>query len=406
MYIISSFFIKWIMRSSIQSRIDIYIAFAIGAQSLLVILQQILLDLLYFDEGVATLIRVALTMGTMGPAIFLSAIRKPVLFISTYMCFFAILLLTILFYPANETYIIDEGLRFLLPVSIPSCLCLIAIRDYSIFEKTLYRISIATSALVFVYVIGFFLGLIYFEKYNMSFGYACLLPMTILYYNNNKVSKLISFILLAVVIALGSRGPAMVFILYVILDIILYDKKKMSLLVGFSIIAILILPLFVEMLEGLGIESRTISMVLEGNVISDDSGRDDIYKPISRLIFSEPFGHGIYGDRVILNGAYCHNFFIELFYDFGIIGGGIICLWLFSWFTSVYLRSDKLNRRRLLLFSVVVFVPLMASGSFLKDYNFGLLMGVIYSINKINHNVHVKFAPKTRMVEWGSKIQN
>ena len=370
---------------SIQNKIDTYIAFAVGIQSLLAILEHILLDMFYVGEESVTSFRVVLTMCTMVPAIVLSAIRKPVLFIVTYVVVFIILVITILLYPANQRFIVDEGFRFLLPMSIPSCLCVIAIRNYVIFEKTLYKISITTSVFVIIYCLGYVLGIIYFKGYSMGFGYACLLPMALLYSRDNKISKFISFILLAAVLALGSRGAAISFVVYVVLDCIFYDRKHLPFFLGICMIVILVLPYFIAFLGSMGIESRTLSMILEGEIVNHDSGRNELYASIRNGIVNEPFGHGLYGDRVMLDGSYCHNFFLELFYDLGIIGGGIVCLFVIGFIINVFAKSNRLNKRRLLLFVVVIFVPLMMSNSFLKDFNFGLLVGVLASISSLNH---------------------
>lgn len=377
-------------RISIQNKIDTYIAFAIGLQSLLVILQHTLLDVFNINEDTATLLRVALTAGTMVPAIVLSAYRKPSLFILTYISVFIILLLTSLFYPKNNVFIRYEAFRFLLPVSIPSCLCLISIRDYSIFEDTLYRISIATSLLVMIYFIALYMGVFRFEGYNMSFGYGCLLPMAVLYSRNSINSKCISFLLLIVVIAIGSRGPAIVFITYIFINSIFFDKKRLPFLIGGCLVALMALPFFISTLARFGVASRTLSLLLDYEIIGHDSGRSELNATILPLMLSEPFGHGLYGDRVALDGVYCHNFIIELLYDLGIIGGSIAIFCLLGWMLSIYRKADKPNKQRIIQYTSILLLPLMVSNSFLKDYNFGLLMGILICISRNNRKRLIK----------------
>ena len=180
------------MEKTIRKNIvDTYIAFAVGIQPLLVILQQVLLDVVHMDEVTATALRVALTASTMTPAIIISTFRKPVLFIATYLIVFIALLLNSLVFPTNDVFIKKEAFRFLLPVSIPSCLCLLTIHDFFVFEKTLCKISIVSFLLVIIYVVAFFMGVFFIEDYDMSFGYGCLLPMVILYSKDHKLYKLL-----------------------------------------------------------------------------------------------------------------------------------------------------------------------------------------------------------------------
>lgn len=392
------------MKNIAQYKIDQYIAFAVGIQSLLVILQQILLDVLMMEEETATFFRVVLTAGTMIPAILFSAYRIPFLFAITYALVLLWLMLTILLHPENTEYIYGEATRFLLPVSIPCCLCLITIHDYNTFENVLYKISIATSILVIVYCSAFFLGVFYINNYNMSFGYGCLLPMALLYSKDSMSSKMLSFLILVVVIAIGSRGSAFVFVLYIIFETIFFERKKLPFLMVVGIVIMLALPLIIGFLDNVGIQSRTLSVLLDGGNMRSDSERTYMYnKLISHIDF---WGYGVYGDRVILDGSYCHNFFIEVFYDFGIIGGFIICFMLLRWIVSVFLKTNKQNKKRILQIFMVVFAPMMVSHSFLKDYNFGLMLGVIILIsreklvNRIRSGYHndanIIFCKKTR----------
>ena len=368
----------------VQYKIDKYIAFAVGIQSLLAILQLVLLDVAHMTNQSATIVRVALTVGTMVPAIVISAYRKPLLFAFIYGTILVLLMLTIVFYPSNAEYIYSEATRFLLPVSIPCCLCLSTIHDFSIFEDTLYKISIATAILIIIYCIAFFLGLFYINKYSMAFSYGCLLPMVFLYSKDSLWSKTLAFFLLLVVLAIGSRGAAIVFVIYIVLNTAFFDKKRFTLLICIGVIAVVAFPLFLSFLDSINIHSRTLSLLLSGEAIDHDSGRGRLYGKFLPLIGTTLWGHGMFGDRVLLDGSYCHNFFIELFYDFGIIGGTLICIGLFGWIALVFLRASQQNRMRILLFCLVVFVPLMVSGSFLTNYNLGLLLGVTILVSREN----------------------
>lgn len=373
------------LRNKSQYYIDSYIVFAVGIQSFLLILQHCLLAIFQINEETATSLRVAMTVATMMPAIIFSAYRRFSLFFITYFVALIILLSTITIFPSNKPFIYREAFRFLLPVSFPCCLCLTTIRDYTILKNALYIISIATSILIFIYCIAYFRGSFVFYGYSMSFGYGCLLPMAILYSKENTISRIISFIILLVVFSIGSRGAALVFILYVIIDVLLFDRRKLPFLCCIGFIAILMIPVFFTFLDKIDINSRTLSLLLQGDFFNYDSGRSDIYAKIYSLIIAEPFGHGVYGDRVALDGMYSHNFFLEILFDFGIIGGFLIFVFLGGWILSVYVKINKEKKRMLIQFIIVLLAPLMVSNSLLKDYNFGLLLGIIIVLNKNNN---------------------
>ena len=78
--------------------------------------------------------------------------------------------------------------RFLLPVPIPSFLCLITIWGFEFFEKTYIKYQLLRH---FLYLyIDYYRGLIYFENYSIGFEYACSFPMAMLYSHNNKFTQI------------------------------------------------------------------------------------------------------------------------------------------------------------------------------------------------------------------------
>ena len=144
------------------SFIDYWLAFAVSIQSPLIILQQILVDILGMEIESTTKYRVILTAFPMLVAIILGFYRNKRLFLITYSFSFIILLYNFCLFPQNNEYIISEAIRFTLPVVIPSCLCLICLRDICFFEKVLYYISWLTFCLAIFYALNFLLGKISF----------------------------------------------------------------------------------------------------------------------------------------------------------------------------------------------------------------------------------------------------
>ena len=335
------------------------------------------------EKESTTIYRVLFSGTAMGLAIFYSFKRKPLLFIKVYFIVSVILLMNVILFPHNTIYLEQEAFRFFLPMVIPSALCLMTVDCIDILEKALYYISWITFIFVLLYCISFFMGIFSFEGYSMAFSYGCLLPMVGLYRRKEKLAILASMLMLFIVLAIGSRGAAIVFVVYVVYDIIQSNKKYIGLLVVIFILLSLLLPFLIDWLDSIGISSRTLTLLINGELDSD-SGRRDIYNMYLNLIKTYPFGLGLWGDRTILEGSYCHNFFLELIVDFGYLGGSFIILLCSLLLFKIYIYSNKYNKNRLICYLMVIIGPSMVSGSYLIDYNFGAFCGILYLIYRDN----------------------
>lgn len=375
--------------STSNNFVDYFISMAVFIQSFLIILQTVMIDVLGMDPDATTIYRVVLSAIPMSFAIIYSFRRRPALFIKTYFIIIAITLIHSIAYPQNVEFIMTEGMRFFFPIVIPSALCLMTVRSLEIVERSLYYISILTLVLVVLYVTVYFSGGFVIEKYNMSFSYGCLLPMVSFYRQRTLSGYLISIFFMIAIIAIGSRGAAMVFLAYVIYDIFQYNKKYSLLLVGFLLIGFIMLPLLAEWLESVGIHSRTLTL-LANNEIEQDSGRGDIYNMFFQILDKNPnFGIGLFGDRVYLNGFYCHNIFLEMILNWGYIGVMIIWPILFSILLFVFIKCNKENKNRMICYTLVLIGPLMASGSYLTDPNFGIYCAITYLLYKKSKIINI-----------------
>lgn len=365
--------------------IDYCLAFAVAIQSPLIILQQILVDILGMEAEATTIYRVILTAFPMAIAIVLGFNRNKRLFLITYSFSLILLLYNIVVFPQNSEYIVSEATRFTLPVIIPSCLCLICLRDIQIFEKILYYISWLTFSMAFFYVLNLLLGIVPFSSYNMSFSYALLLPMVSLYSHRNKFPVLASFLLFIIVVAIGSRGAAVVFVLYVFMDVILFNKKYIPLIALLVFGAIVSIPVFLNYLDEFGISSRTLMLLLNGE-INQDSGRSDVYDLVLTPLIQNPIiGLGLWGDRYYINGFYCHNIILEICLNFGLILGPLIIITFVYKFIVTYMRSCNVSKQILLKYLISCILPLFLSNSYLIAPSFGIFMGVLYSVNHQNY---------------------
>lgn len=368
-----------------KHKIDSLISIAVFIQPVLIILQHVMIDVFMMDPDATTIYRVMLSAIPMSLAIFFSWRRKPLRFLSVYSIVISIMIIHIFLFPQNTEYMKSAGLRFLLPMVIPSALCLTTIKNIDVAERALYHTSWIAFILVLFYVLVYILGGFLIESYNMSFSYGCLLPMVSFYRHRTPLSYCISLFLLISVLAIGSRGAAIVFIAYIIYDIFQYNKKYTVVFLGLLIIGFLMLPFLSEGLDAIGIHSRTLSLLEEGS-IDKDSGRGDIYKMFLQILDENALlGIGLFGDRVYLDGFYCHNILLEMLLDWGYLG--VMVLWpiIFIIMLLTYLKSDKGNKNRIVCYTLVLIGPLMASNSYLISPDFGIYCGMMYLIYKANH---------------------
>jgi len=78
------------------------------------------------------------------------------------------------------------------------------------------------------------------------------------------------------------------------------------------------------------------------------------------------------------------------------IGGGII-LFLIIYFFKTFLSASRDRKVYFLRYFCAVIIPLMVSGSYLKDYNLGLFLGICYLINKERVNKLTLLNNKSRI---------
>ena len=308
--------------------------------------------------------------------------RKPFRFISGFVVVCLLLLYTIAVFPDNTPFVINQGTRFLLPVVVPSFLCLTVVYDYKIVERTLYVISWFTMVLVLFYIIGFFSGRVSFTVYDMAFSFACVLPFVSLYSHRKYYDWIACTVLFVLVVAVGARGSAMCMIIYVIVDLFQHKSKwriPTLLLIVFFIVS---LPLLNNWLDSIGISSRSLNMLLNGDITSD-SGRSTIRSYFINKLIEHPFiGIGLFGDRLYEDVAYCHNIVLEIVLDFGIILGGAFVIIGVIKLITLYCRSDSENRNRIVRYFCALVIPFMTSGSYLINSDFAIFLGLCFLISK------------------------
>lgn len=361
----------------LYKRDDLIIAFAVMIQPLLVVLQFLMISVFNMPEEQTTKYRVLLTAVPMIFAIFVGLKHKIITFLVTYVFLFLFLGLEYLMFPANGTYIFTDSFRFLVPIIVPSILCLSCLKTIKIVEDVLYFYSWIIVGMFSFFIIRFLQGRAEFQSYNMGLSYALLLPMVTLYKNGGVLSYIGAIICFFSILVFGSRGALVAGAFYILYDIISKNIRNLIYIILASFFFVSLAIAFGNYLDSLGISSRTLNFIIGGEMIAAE-GRDEIYqKAISLIGDNWLTGLGIYGDRVNMEGEYCHNIVLEILLDYGVLIGMLLVLVLFFTLIRLYFKLDSINKNIFVKYVVVLLIPFFASSSYLIDCNWGLLWGIV-----------------------------
>ena len=276
-------------------------------------------------------------------------------------------------------------------ICLPSFIYAYSIRDWNILMDTMKKASKIVFVIGAIIAILVFMGNSSVGTYSMSLSYYMLLP-TIIYMDDflDKISLksgLVVAISLIVILALGSRGAILCAGIFVILKAlksfktITYNKLLIYLIILFIfVIGIIyiyeILEYLYNVLLNFGIRSRSIQLFLRDDIYL--SGREKIYDGVINGILDQPIlGIGLAGDRQIIGGGYAHNIFIEILANFGVILGSFIILILICLIiSSLFTKEDK-RYNMIIIWISVGFVHLFVSGSYLIEFKFWILLGLV-----------------------------
>lgn len=239
-------------------------------------------------------------------------------------------------------------------------------------------------------------GKVSYNTYDMLLGYRLLfisIIFSIEYMENKKRNCYISISIIAFILMViyGSRTAIISFIVFWVLKILFYDeglkyKKHIVKIVALLVLIFIIYAIFTDEriliyinkgLMNIGLNSRMLNTLLEGNIVLD-KGRNRMWSTVWYMIIKHPIiGNGIYADRYEL-GIYCHQIILEILLDFGIILGCIIILFLVYKLGEILITCKKDEWKLLfILFLSMVIVRLNVSSTFWGDTNFWacLVMG-------------------------------
>lgn len=233
--------------------------------------------------------------------------------------------------------------------------------------------------------------------YSQYYGYNLLTAMGLIFVPVLRDKKITDWILACIIavytLLSGARGPFVITILMLISCIALSglgNNRKYISILCIAVLAFLVNKYIDEILRfiteafGVNTSHRNVRLLLEGEIFNDKN-RNRLYSFVIGLIEEKwQYGVGLLNDRILisnrfggaLTGSYPHNFFLEVFLQFGMLGGGLLIVLFFLLIYQRYTRSLWKEEKYILISLVFIgFLPLMVSESYVKAPMFYALIG-------------------------------
>lgn len=281
----------------------------------------------------------------------------------------------------NPTYI-------LLFFGISGFIASFYLKDMGLFISIFEKFSVVSVALLAIRFFMVFIKKSTVPEY-MTFSYNLLLPTTFVLLLCIKEFKLyraaIAILGICLIFVAGCRGALLGAVISPLIYIFFFGRldKNIKYRVTILLVALLLIVLFFydpilqavsSKLTSIGLNSRTLEKFLNSS-ITDDSGRGSILQ--NTMMNVDLIGHGLWGDRVILNGRYPHNIIAEILIDYGwILGSGIVILLICIILRGLHKANVLMSIALCSLLSTGV-VKLLLSGSFVnQEPAFYVLIGL------------------------------
>lgn len=278
------------------------------------------------------------------------------------------------------------------------------IKKYAIIDFTYLVVVQLLPAMIRGYWVDVdYLGRQVVREYSLSLGYSILLPTIIFLYmfiqQKNIIYLFLSFIGMGIIFLYASRGALLMIVIFVGLMAIsaIVESKKISYkilkILGILLLIIIIciwgqtlLTWAVQLLQSMGIESRSLDLLVQGE-FTNDSGRNTIWNAVINGIREGGLlGYGVFGDRPFVYPihyvAYSHNIFLELIASFGILGVGIILFLCINSFRMIFFCKDRRWRELFIIFFSVS-CQLIISMSFWYVMEFWAAIAIAHRYFKI-----------------------
>ena len=283
------------------------------------------------------------------------------------------------FFPSSTPYFKETLITFVTTI-FPTIICVSSIRNQEILYRGLSRVSVLIGMIMFAAL--FLVSSAGHSFYSMGLANALILPAIVLIHDINaepgtffrKAFKgvLLAGLLLSILLY-GSRGALLAIIVFFIYWMFFFNaegrtaKEYLTRLCAIAAMLLFvafyrqILEFFISISAQRGVTSRTLALLK--NDIMHDSGRLDNWNKLLHRISDAPFAfHGIDAEYLVL-GQYSHNIFLTLCYNFGIVLGLILSVYVIVEIIHT-LRAARHGEHNMRLIMLFVWFPLLLwSGS-------------------------------------------
>lgn len=299
-------------------------------------------------------------------------------------------------------YIVDDITSFI-AYSLLALLIIPTLTDLDILKEALYKyVYIMFIATLIGFVLFYFNGGkdINGLDYSMSFGKNAVFPCIILMSKFKFYKKLydlfFSFSIIIFMLLISSRFPLLYILIYVFLSLFLKlnGMQKIIGIVLISFIGFVIVGYNIDIMDSIfsklsfiNTDSRTLKLLIGGN-IADSSGRNYIHEKLISAISNSPIiGFGAGGSVLVLNGELAHGFLYDSLATFGFLCGGCFIYITFTWIFKTWKKTRNNRSGELIIVLSSCFFPtIMLQDSLFSAYRFWWLLAICINIFRRNNN--------------------
>lgn len=314
-----------------------------------------------------------------------------------------VVLVSYLFNTANRVNIESHIISLFFSV-IPFYFLGLSIKANKKTMDMLYYSSIVALLVNWLYIIVIFTTGRSFQEDNLFISYSVLpYVIMILWYtlDNIKLSRItLSILGMLFILSMGSRGPVMSLLVFIVLFALYKSKKSFSKRILYIIIPAIAASLVIysglwvdivlelkKVVQGVGISTRVFDALLYGTAQGSNDARLRIYQIMWQYILERPLtGYGIYGEWAMINYT-AHNLVLEIWAHFGIIMGSMLIVTGAYLLLSTYIRSQNPYTKGFILVLVSFgLVRCIYAGSYLSYYIFLMMGFLINQTRKLKRN--------------------
>jgi O-antigen ligase len=315
--------------------------------------------------------------------------------------FLIILLSTWIIKPENGEYI-HKFLPEILLNCIPFYFVGLSIKINNKMVKWLYRLSIIALVINWAYVVYYKYTGRAFHTDSMYESYTMLLHIMIIVWYTMRKPTIVRFTFsiagLLYLLSMGTRGPVVILISFVILYIVFNSagntKRKIFLiilLIGFSYIfmftnaTIEFVKWVSTVVESMGLSTRVFDSYLYNAAQDSIDERTLIYRLLWSALMEKPItGYGLFGEYPFIYWS-AHNLYLQMCFEFGLIVGPLlIMLFIIISVLAIYKNSNRIAQEFALIWICYILVQGFFGGNVISFYVFFTLGYFVQQIRQKN----------------------